>query len=110
MKDPEIQDGLTKLGFTFGNNTSVHHGENNKLRIFPNPANQKLEIEGELLKLESTIQIQIRSLEGRLVFSLPILNPGSTLSVNLPNLQDGVYLIYLKGKKSSYAGKLIVQN
>jgi hypothetical protein len=110
MKDTDIQAGLLKLGFKNGPNTSVRDVEANSLKIYPNPAKQILEIEGEFLNQEKVFLFEIHSVNGKIILSTKIECIGPSVTINLPKLPGGIYFIRLTGKKTSHSGKIVISH
>jgi hypothetical protein len=66
-------------------------GNSNKVRVFPNPASEVVNI--ELKKVEGLKNIELRTSNGLLIKS--ILVEGSSLQFDVSNLAKGIYLIYI---------------
>lgn len=80
-----------------------------KLKIFPNPTNQavNIEIDGSS---NTDATVSIYDLSGRLVFSntYMILQGSNVVNVNVENLNKGTYLIKTQVDGKTYSNKLMV--
>lgn len=74
----------------------------NKLFVYPNPVKEKILING--LKNYENVTISIHNILGKQVKSIPNLK---TNSINVEELNSGVYLIRIKNKSSSKTVKFI---
>lgn len=85
--------------------TGIHELENANLRVYPNPANGKIFIEAE--KIE---QIELTDLTGRKLLSRNC-DPTDKVILDIKNLpiENGAYLIYVKGEGSTGIKKIIIQ-
>lgn len=79
-------------------------------KIYPNPTNTDLKIEGELPDKISSAKIALLNVNGQ-VLRQDIYYSGELKSINVSDLKAGMYILelqYSKKKKSSY--KIIVTN
>jgi polyhydroxybutyrate depolymerase len=76
-------------------------------KVFPNPL-----IDGKLhITLPESVRsgiINISDLSGRLVYSEQITKADKNLTLNMPQLKPGYYLIIVAGNSYSYKHKLVV--
>lgn len=81
--------------------------EANELMIYPNPANEAVEI--LLPESFTTGQVQFYDLQGRL--ALEQLIPGGNTLINIPinHLKSGLYLVKLSSEKLFFVNKLMVK-
>lgn len=82
------------------------------LRIFPNPARQTITLEFDA-NGKNTLLIKVFDLQGRLVNNSRInVQPGTAVfshSIDLQNLQPGMYLMHLNLDKQSVVKSFVVQ-
>jgi hypothetical protein len=110
MKDPDIQAGLNKLGFTYETISSINDMDlQNSFRIYPNPANDLINIDIESINIQENYEFELYTLDGKLILSKPFNSFHSNSSIELPKLNNGIYLAFLIGKKSCYRSELIIQ-
>lgn len=84
--------------------------ENVTYKCFPNPSEGKLNIEFDHFPLE-TIQLQIVSLSGQLVYQKELKAYTSTHSVEISSIPSGSYFLLLSNEKFRLpASKLIILN
>lgn len=76
--------------------------DNYNISVFPNPANGILNISGI-----ETANIEIYNISGQLVFSQQNINNNS--SINIENLQTGIYILRVKEKNNIYTQKIVVE-
>ena len=91
--------GLINIGSSILN---ANQFENQKVKIYPNPANQKLNI------INYLGEIEIYNNQGRLLKNTKLTN--NSASVDIQDLPDGMY--FIKGKNETYVinQKLIVKH
>ncbi len=85
--------------------------ENNSVKVFPNPVNSKkinLEFDSEI---QGICTVKIFNLKGNMIFSDDINNQEKTNSVelNLPDLDNGVYIISFENNGNLKYSKFIVE-
>lgn len=85
------------------NALSVSTINTNLLNVYPNPASESVTIDLGLDKIE---HLKITNSEGRLVYTTN--DTDSKLTVDLSNLNQGLYFIHYKSKDSNGFRKLIV--
>ncbi|MCK5857436.1 MAG: T9SS type A sorting domain-containing protein [Bacteroidales bacterium] len=89
--DTSICFQITEVGFeNFNNNT--------KLKLFPNPSNDIVNI--DLSKIEKLVTIEICDVNGKLVLSRDFDN-AKNIKLNISNLDGGVY--YIKVRTINYS-------
>ena len=92
--------------FSFSNILSIDIGEirSNQIEIYPNPANEFVNIE-----CESTIKnISIYNVTGQMIKTFPIENHNNT-RINLKNLNEGLYFIRVSTENGLILKKIVVQ-
>lgn len=80
-------------------------GSNNNIDVFPNPANEEVNINLYNSK-NNKITIELYNLEGKLIKQLS--NYENTTSINISDLSKGVYIIKIKSLDKLYSKKLII--
>lgn len=80
--------------------------KNNEFKIFPNPANQMVNI-----KINNTdnYTLSIYNIAGKLITKQKIASGKDTISYNVSNLAKGVYIVSLSTGNKSYSEKLVVR-
>lgn len=77
-----------------GGNVSIPEDEKEALSVFPNPANEHLQITG--LNAEKEYQFELVNQVGQVVYSS--LVSGTTVhTINLPQLSNGIYFVRVNG-------------
>jgi len=95
---------------TYDKKTAVNEiVDNNKiLEVFPNPANQFLNVKLSLFENEQ-VQITILNISGKIVYSK--INNGIlkniVLKIDINNLQDGLHILNIKADNKIYRRKFI---
>ena len=93
----KTNDGGVPTGFDENNPVS------NKLKIYPNPTNKYLTVE-----TADRGSLSVYNLKGMLILRKEIKNNNSTLDVS--NLQNGIYIVKVVGDRQVYLGKFIRQD
>ena len=75
-------------------------------QFYPNPASDVLNI---VLPSEEKFQMDIIDLSGKLVYQKVISSPSPLISVHLPVLQDGLYVIRLSNPHGSASRRLMIR-
>ena len=84
-------------------NTKALELKDNSSTIFPNPCTTYLNI-----KINDTYsKIEIINIQGKIVYSFTTSNPTKDLSINIENLEPGVFFLKLQGLKTSETFKFI---
>jgi N-acetylneuraminic acid mutarotase len=94
--DPTTATGIARVNTTYNN-----------LQIFPNPASGQIQI--TLSGKEIAGQINIRDMQGRILYSI---TPGSNqkeFTLPLLNFKKGLYIFEVQGKDGSAQQKFVVQ-
>ena len=94
-------DNITVMGM---GSTGIQDIEKSSVSIYPNPANDQINI-----RCQSNVEVNIYSLTGQKVISTIV--PQGTSTVNIENLQGGVYMIetITEGSQTRSTSKLIVK-
>lgn len=77
-------------------------------KVYPNPASQMIMLEMDPSLVSMGDVVQIMDMSGRTVLSR-VLNGENILTIQLQDMESGVYLIRLDGEASSKAHRLILQ-
>lgn len=97
--DPENGYNLYRLKIT-GKNNSVHYspvrriyinGIKEAFTVYPNPAVNKLKIEGSF---SGTLYIKLLDVSGKIVLLKKVMM-NNALEINLPGLHPGIYMLYI---------------
>ncbi len=98
------------LGIAPGINTAINEMEftNKELNIYPNPANNILNIILPENQMENEFTLEIFNGIGQLVKENVIVLQNKTIVINTSNLANGIYLLNLKGNKSQTSSKRFV--
>jgi len=92
-------DIITKT-IQIGAVTLVSENDEPKIQIYPNPAHQTLTVE-----CERSTEINIYSIDGKLVLQKAVLNPVNEL--NISSLTDGIYMLKVVTDKGTVTRKLV---
>jgi len=101
MANPEIQPALTEIGFVPDPNAIKDPEVLASVSIYPNPANETVQINVNFLKSES-VTITVNNLTGKNVLRFPdITFPSgkSSMEVSVSELKAGVYILNLTTEK-----------
>lgn len=97
------------LDFTnITSNGKVVDAMHNKIRLYPNPVTDLLQIQYESAEAE-TVLIQIVDLQGKILFQQTIANKSGTNNVYIPfnSFQKGLYLCSLYHRNKLETGKVV---
>ena len=78
----------------------------NQIRIYPNPTTGKIWLQAQHLFTEP-IQIQIRDLQGKEVFTAEQSNPWNALSWDVSHLEKGMYFIQISSREQTTWHKIV---
>lgn len=109
MKDADVQTGLEKLGFDYIT-AAQPEMKTGTLNVYPNPANDKINIEVPLSLLKSSVLLSIYTLDGKLKIQLEIEPVISIFEMDCSELESGVYIIQLAGDDFISKSKLVIQH
>lgn len=79
--------------------------KNNRISVFPNPATSAVTI--TVADMQSTVNVSVTDIAGRIIYSKPMLNNSETLQVE--GFNKGIYFIELKGDALHVIKKIIVE-
>jgi PKD repeat protein len=81
--------------------------QNNKIEIYPNPADGKCFVDG--IPLQDITRIECRSIDGKILFEglPPGLKDGSNTVVDLSAFSPGIYLLKIQTLRNTYFAKII---
>ena len=86
----------------FGNNVNVHEHQMSSLELFPNPANNIININ---LKNNITSNYEILDVSGKVLKSDSFLNE---TQINTSNLQNGIYIIRVGNDFESFSKRITI--
>lgn len=110
MKDPDVQVGLTKLGFQYQISTGISELiKSDELRIYPNPASNNITVILPDLNPGQDIDLKVFSMDGRTVMSNKLTHFGSELTIDCSGLQNGIFMIHLNNGKKQWQSKFVVR-
>jgi len=91
-----------------GNNiiTSVNDEKSDEIKTYPNPSANGFEVE---LPATTFTEATLTDAGGRVIFSLPISNEQTHLSIESDKLSKGTYILKLTGTKEVISKKIIVE-
>ena len=78
------------------------------LNVFPNPANNVLQI--EYLNLSKDNQLNIYSLQGQLIKTLPVNKKIGLTTIDVTDMSNGIYILSLGGFNNNYSVKFTVSH
>jgi hypothetical protein len=105
-----VSDGLNtvkqKFNITITNGTAIANAQNNDFIIYPVPANNEINIKFKNLS-EETI-IDIISSTGNIIQSKMIPANSYNASINLQNIENGIYFCHFKNDNTNGISRFIV--
>ncbi len=110
MKDEELQAGLTKLGFQFEVPTSMSMVKPAPLKVYPNPASDKVTFHFPEMQNLQPVSITIFSLDGRALVSRQLQPQSNHFTFPVDVLDDGYYIFQLNTAKEVFHTKLLIRN
>jgi hypothetical protein len=75
------------------------------VRVYPNPANSQVNI--RVNKFAGKLEVQIIDINGRIVLDQVDENFNVEKSININDLQSGIYIVKVTGDNLNYSQKLI---
>lgn len=85
-------------------NSSVQNGQNNDVQVYPNPVNSMLNL--EFISRPNEISIKVYDAIGRMVLQKN-LNKNDLPSINMSNLSEGNYLLFVEIDNKVYQFKIV---
>jgi hypothetical protein len=97
--------------YTWQTSTSVKDqiANNNKLSVYPNPTTGVITLNlNDQIADNQNFEVSLMTLDGRIVFKTfnSLLNANLLLNEKLKNLDNGIYLLNIIGKKGTYSSKV----
>jgi len=97
-------------------NTSLISGisnksiKNNNLSVGPNPVKYYINISGSN-QIDDILIFELFSIDGKLLSRRPLYTYSNNINeiINMPNIPNGIYIIKIKGNKSFFVQKIIIQ-
>ena len=90
--------------------TGIRQNVSGELKLFPNPAKNKLYIQADQKMTQGEYNLAIYDEKGALIISRSVFVRGDEMPVDVSNLQSGSYIIQLSGKDKLYGGSFIKMN
>ncbi len=81
--------------------------DNLSVNIFPNPIKKVINIDHTNF---DNLRLSLYDYSGRIVFTSDLTGSSSTISVNLPNIDNGIYFLQLKSNRGVFREKLVITN
>lgn len=107
MKDPDVQAGLTKLGFEYQVvSSSDNFAQPEMLRLYPNPAGTSVIVSVSNSGIETNQLLEIFSVAGIPVLQRQLIQPETTIDVSA--LHQGLYFVRVTGAGKTYHTKLVI--
>ena len=105
MKDADIRAGLTKLGFQTTSVSPVPFRPDD-IKVYPNPSDGRFLV--NTAGFGQTVTLKIFTTGGRLLRTKIFSDAGPELSVDCPDLGNGLYIIQLTDGSKSGQTKLLI--
>jgi len=110
MKDADLRAGLDKLDFEYEVSTGTEEiGVRKEMKIYPNPASQKMMISIPGADFSQFVVLRIYSLDGKQILERNIIPTGTESVVDISSLNSGMYLIQLISGENHFQTKLLIQ-
>ena len=86
---------------------SLNYFENeDMIKVYPNPSHDQINI--KINQFVGKVNLQIVDLNGRVVYSLNNTDFNIEKTINLNNLQSGMYIVKINGSELNYTKKIIL--
>lgn len=88
---------------------TINYAYENKIQLFPNPNNGRFYLFGE--NIVDNPELVISDLHGKIIYQTQLQNlqAGTANEINTEHIPKGMYIIQLKGEKTNYISKLLIQ-
>lgn len=88
---------------------TINYASENKIQLFPNPNNGRFYLFTENIKDKP--ELVISDMHGKLIYQTQLQNlqAGTANEINTEHIPKGMYVIQLKGEKTNYTSKLLIQ-
>lgn len=108
MKDPDVQEGLEKLGFQYQAN-AIFDGiaRPKRLDIRPNPVQHDVTISLPEVNAYYPVVVEVYDASGKQVMNRELSVTGADFRVNCSGLENGLYFLKISNGSSHYVGKLM---
>lgn len=97
--------GIFSGAFTAPSLSTINFENTNAVVVSPNPSNGLYSI--QIKDISSRVNVKVVDINGKEVFSKNDVNVDQIKSIDLSNLQSGVYILNVNGQKLNYTEKLI---
>ena len=77
--------------YSFTTTTGIHSWLENSVKVFPNPANDFVNVQCTMYNVQLSADLHIFDVYGKLVQTVPMT--GETTAINVSNLADGMYFV-----------------
>lgn len=110
MCDPDVQAGLTKLGFQFRVTSGLDIKENDcRIKIFPNPSRGEVMLTG-LEHFGKEVIVTLFTCDGKPVRLVRMENTEMLLNLDFSSLEPGIYILRITdGIKTGHSKLLIIR-
>lgn len=109
--NPRIFNNRIDMGsyeYYVGSFVNVENIENSKkIALFPNPSNGTFILTSESIN-PGTYDLTVLSLDGKIVYNRELYFTSSQLSISLPNMTNGQYLVRLQGLHDTQTIKITI--
>jgi PA domain/Secretion system C-terminal sorting domain len=97
--------GIFSGAFTAPSLSNINFENTNEVVVSPNPSNGLYSI--QIKDISSRVNVKVVDINGKEVFSKNDVDADQIKSIDLSNLQSGVYILNVNGQKLNYTEKLI---
>jgi hypothetical protein len=97
--------GIFSGAFTAPSLSTINFENTNSVVVSPNPSNGLYSI--QIKDISSRVNVKVADINGKEVFSKNDVDADQIKSIDLSNLQSGVYILNVNGQKLNYTEKLI---
>ena len=97
--------GIFSGAFTVPSLSTINFENTNAVVVSPNPSNGLYSI--QIKDISSRVNVKVVDINRKEVFSKKDVNADDIKSIDLSNLQSGVYILNVNGQKLNYTEKLI---
>ena len=110
MKDPDVQAGLQKLGFTRDTlSASKYLEDTGKVLVWPNPANDKFQI--NLADWKGEVNLTLYNAFGSILLNRHLDGLQNSVEIiSCRELPEGIYFLHLASNTRTYCKQLIISH
>ena len=99
--------GVFSGAFTNAVLSSDSFANNKGVKVYPNPSNGVINL--NIANFSGNLNIQLFDINGREVYKSNVSNFSIEKSINISQLQSGIYILKLEGEQLSYSEKIILK-